>query len=244
MASNLTKFYASKTLTWANTSLVMVNKNLYDLLDVSNTTLREVVLPILNQNARDLIVFLNRTRSQPWRVTINETMCFLNRTSVIVMNKANETLIIVQAKAIEAWKNLTSEESIAKMKMYLNNTKDLIVRSLKVANETIYMIRNRSINLVIYIRDETRLVNLSREYALLARNLTKNSIYQAKNMTARTIIYARNMTNTIVTYIQGPAKDFTMEYVTYVNNTMAGMTSVFLANIHLKSSFSFQVLQG
>ncbi|XP_030851735.1 uncharacterized protein LOC583017, partial [Strongylocentrotus purpuratus] len=215
VASNLTKFYANK-------SLVMVNKNFYDVLNVSNTTLREVVLPLLNQTARDLIVFLNRTRFQPWRVTINETMCFLNRTSVIVMNKANETLIIVQAKAIEAWKNLTSEESIAKMKMYLNNTKDLIVRSLKVANETIYMIRNRSINLVIYIRDETRLVNLSREYALLARNLTKNSIYQAKNMTARTINYARNMTNTLVTYIQGPAKDFALEYVTYVNNTMAG----------------------
>nr|XP_054764060.1 LOW QUALITY PROTEIN: uncharacterized protein LOC129270763 [Lytechinus pictus] len=169
-----------------------------------------------------IIFFINRTRSQPWRVTINETMCFLNRTSVILRNKANETFIIFQAKAIEAWQNLTSEESIAKMKMYLNNTKDQIIRSLKVANETIYMIRNKSINLVIYVRDETRLLNLSKEYALLAKDLTKNSIYQARNMTVQTINYARNMTNTIVTYIQGPAKDFTMEYVTYVNNTIAG----------------------
>ena len=237
MASNLTKFYANKTLTWANTSLVMVNKTFYDVLNVSNTTLREVVLPFLNQTGRDLIVFLNRTRSQPWRVTINETMCFLNRTSVILMNKANETLVIVQAKAIEAWRNLTSEESIAKMKMYLNKTKDLIVTSLKVANETIYTIRNRSINLVIYIRDETPLLNLSREYALLARNLTQKSIYQAKNITAKTINYARNMTNTIVTYIKGPAKDFTMEYVTYVNNTMAGKERQFLGNNRINSQF-------
>ncbi|XP_063962637.1 uncharacterized protein LOC129271361 [Lytechinus pictus] len=222
VASNLTRFYANMTLTRINSSLVMVNKTFYDVLNVSNTKLREVVLPILNQTARDIMIFINRTRSQPWRVTINETMCFLNRTSVILRNKANETFIIFQAKAIEAWQNLTSEESIAKMKMYLNNTKDQIIRSLKVANETIYMIRNKSINLVIYVRDETRLLNLSKEYALIAKDLTKNSIYQARNMTVQTINYARNMTNTIVTYIQGPAKDFTMEYVTYVNNTMAG----------------------
>ncbi|XP_063962648.1 uncharacterized protein LOC129270763 [Lytechinus pictus] len=222
VASNLTRFYANMTLTRINSSLVMVNKTFYDVLNVSNTKLREVVLPILNQTARDIIFFINRTRSQPWRVTINETMCFLNRTSAILRNKANETFIIFQAKAIEAWQNLTSEESIAKMKMYLNNTKDQIIRSLKVANETIYMIRNKSINLVIYVRDETRLLNLSKEYALLAKDLTKNSIYQARNMTLQTINYARNMTNTIMTYIQGPAKDFTMEYVTYVNNTIAG----------------------
>ncbi|XP_041474845.1 uncharacterized protein LOC121423559 [Lytechinus variegatus] len=222
VASNLTKFYANSTLARINFSLVMVNKTFYDVLNVSNTKLREVVLPILNQTARDIMIFINRTRSQPWRVTINETMCFLNRTSAILKNKANETFIIFQAKVMEAWKNLTSEESIAKMKMYLNNTKDQIIRSLKVANETIYMIRNRSINLVIYVRDETRLLNLSKEYALLAKDLTKNSIYQARNITVQTINYVRNMTNTIVTYIQGPAKDFTMEYVTYVNNTMAG----------------------
>ena len=195
---------------------------MFDILILTNQTMRDVVIPFINQTAGDVIAFVNRTRFQPWNATLNETICFLNRTSVVLRNKANETYLVLQAKAMEAWKNLTSEESIARMKAYLNMTKTRIISGLRVANETIFMLRNKSVTFILYIRDETPLLNLTKEYALMAKNLTQASINQARNMTQQTIYLARNMSTSIVTYIQGPAKDYTMGYVTYVNNTMAG----------------------
>lgn len=263
IVSNLTKFYANKTIQWANTSLVSANKTAYEfiirtnktayeILILTNKTMREVVIPFVNQTARDLIVLVNRTRFQPWNVTLNETLTFLNRTSVVLRNKANETYLVLQDNAIKAWQNLTSEESIAKMKAYLNMTKTRAIAGLRAANETIFMLRNKTVRFIIYIRDETPLLNMTKKYALLARNFTLTSINQARNMTQETIFMARNMTQqtmlmarnmtqqtismarnmstTVVTYIQGPAKDFTMGYVTYVNNTMAGK----IQNFNLK----------
>ncbi|XP_071476668.1 uncharacterized protein [Diadema antillarum] len=222
VAKNLTKFYANKTIVWANNTLVAANKTVFDVLILTNKTVREVIIPYVNQTTRDLVVFLNRTRSQPWRVTLNETLSFLNETSVVLMNRANETLIMVQTRALEAWRNITSEESIAKMKMYLNKTRDLIVTYARVANETIFILRNKSVNLVIYIRDETPLLNLTKEYALLARNITRDSIFRARNFSHVTMDFARNMTTSVITFINGTARDFSMEYVTYINNTMPG----------------------
>ncbi|XP_072173028.1 uncharacterized protein [Diadema setosum] len=222
VATNFTKFYANKTLVWANNTLVAANKTVFDVLILTNKTVREVIIPYVNRTTRDLVVFLNRTRFQPWNVTLNETLSFLNETSVILMGKANETYIMVQTRLIDTWKNITSVESINMMKMYLNTTKDLIVTYARVANETIFILRNKSVNLVMYIRDETPLLNLTKEYALLAKNITKDSIFRARNFSKLSMDYARNMTTYMVTFVNGTARNLTMEYVTYINNTMPG----------------------
>ena len=126
------------------------------MLILTNQTMRDVVIPFINQTAGDLIAFVNRTRFQPWNATLNETICFLNRTSVVLRNKANETYLVLQANAMEAWQNLTSEESIARMKAYLNTTKTRIISGLRVANETIFPLRNKSVTFVIELTMELK----------------------------------------------------------------------------------------
>merc|ERR1712142_6850 len=93
MAANLTKFYAGQTLTWVNVTLVNANQTLYEVIARSNNTLREVVIPYLNETYRDVVILVNRTLSQPWADTLNETITFLNQTSIVIIDRANKTFI-------------------------------------------------------------------------------------------------------------------------------------------------------
>ena len=171
IASNITKFYVNQTVQWANASLVYANKTVYDILILTNKTVMEEVIPFVNQTTRNLIAFVNRTRFQPWNATLNETIYFLNGTSVVLVSKANETYVVLQSRAIETWKNLTSEENIAMVKTYFNMTTTLTVKELQrlrslvmamsgsLLNETKLNV-NKTLELVIStMKDEYSLIN-------------------------------------------------------------------------------------